>query len=151
MKKILIVDDDYAIRRLYQEELSDEGYRVIVTASCEDIMERIERYMPDLIILDIMMGQFHGLEILQKIRNSHYDLPVILCSAYSMFKHDLRSIAADYYVTKGADLSELKFRIKMALENRDPGLDTWHSKFHEIHKNHLNGALGQIINNVGQQ
>jgi len=42
-------------------------------------------------------------------------MPVILCSAYDTFKKDLRSIAADYYVTKSYDLSELKGRIRMAV------------------------------------
>lgn len=141
MKKILIVDDDYALRLLYQEELTDEGYSVSGAEPCEQIMDRIDRYMPDLIILDIMMGQFNGLEILQKIRNVHYDLPVILCSAYSKFKYDLRSVTADYYVTKSIDLSELKFWIKMALENRDPGLQTWYGKSLEIYKHNSNGSF----------
>jgi CheY-like chemotaxis protein len=48
------------------------------------------------------------------------NIPVILCSAYSSFKGDLKSIAADYYVVKSADLSELKQKIKMALEGQIP-------------------------------
>lgn len=132
MNKILIVDDDDAIQLLYEDELTDEGYNVSGIEPCEQIIEIIDRYCPDLVILDVMMGRFNGLELLQNIRNVHYDLPVILCSAYSHFKYDLRSIAADYYVTKSADLSELKFWIKMALENCSPGLEDWQAKYHEI-------------------
>jgi DNA-binding response OmpR family regulator len=56
--------------------------------------------------------------LLQDIRREFYNIPVILCSAYSSFKGDLKSIAADYYVVKSADLSELKQKIKMALEGQ---------------------------------
>jgi DNA-binding response OmpR family regulator len=58
--------------------------------------------------------------LLQDIRKEYYNVPVILCSAYSSYKGDLKSIAADYYVVKSADLSELKRKISMALEGHLP-------------------------------
>ena len=58
--------------------------------------------------------------ILQDIRNRFYDLPVILCSAYDTYKEDPKSIAADYYVVKSFDLSELKTMIKRALDTHLP-------------------------------
>jgi DNA-binding response OmpR family regulator len=66
--------------------------------------------------LDIRLGQYDGLDLLQDIRRRYYDIPVILCSAYASFKWDLRSIAADYYVVKSGDLTELKKKIHRALE-----------------------------------
>jgi DNA-binding response OmpR family regulator len=118
MNNILILDDDFAIRLLYKVELADEGYHVIDTDDCVNILHIIDQHMPDLIILDIMLGQFNGLDILQEIRNKYYDMPIILCSAYATFKYDMKSIAADYYVTKSADLKRLKTVIKMALETK---------------------------------
>ncbi len=120
MKKILIVDDEEVIRMLYGEELEEEGYKVITAGSGHGLMEMIERQKPDLVILDIKMAEHNGLDLLQEIRKSFYNIPVILCSAYSSFKGDLKSIAADYYVVKSADLSELKQKIKMALEGQIP-------------------------------
>ncbi len=120
MKKILIVDDEEVIRMLYAEELEEEGYRVVTSASGHGLVEMIERERPDLVILDIKMAEHNGLDLLQDIRREFYNIPVILCSAYSSFKGDLKSIAADYYVVKSADLSELKQRIKMALEGQVP-------------------------------
>ena len=64
----------------------------------------------------IGLGRHDGLDLLQDIRNNYYDLPVILFTAYPEFKHDLRSIAADYYVVKSADLDELKVKIRMSLD-----------------------------------
>ncbi len=120
MKKILIVDDEEVIRMLYGEELEEEGYKVATAGSGHGLMEMIERQKPDLVILDIKMAEHNGLDLLQEIRKSFYNIPVILCSAYSSFKGDLKSIAADYYVVKSADLSELKQKIKMALEGQIP-------------------------------
>ena len=122
MKKILIVDDEEVIRMLYGEELEDEGYDVITTGSGHDLVGLIGREEPDLIILDIKMAEHDGLDLLQDIRKEFYNIPVILCSAYSSYKVDLKSIAADYYVVKSADLSELKQKIEMALEGHIPSL-----------------------------
>ena len=82
------------------------------------ILERIEKEKPDLIVLDIKMADESGLDILQEIRNKYYNLPVVLCTAYDTFKEDMKSIAADFYVIKSFDLTELKNRIAMALETR---------------------------------
>jgi DNA-binding response OmpR family regulator len=120
MAKILIVDDEEHIRFLYSEELSDEGYEVITADSGYQLLERIEKEKPDLVVLDIKMVDYNGLDLLQDIRNKYYDLPVILCTAYDTFKEDMKSIAADHYVIKSFDLTELKNRIKMALETAVP-------------------------------
>ncbi len=120
MAKILIVDDEEHIRFLYSEELSDEGYEVVTADSGYQLLERIEQEKPDLIILDIKMVDYNGLDLLQDIRNKYYDLPVILCTAYDTFKEDMKSIAADFYVIKSFDLTELKNKIKMALETSMP-------------------------------
>ena len=116
MNTILIVDDDRVIRFLYREELTYEGYNVITTDDCRNLLELIDDKNPDLVVLEVVIGKYNGLDLLQKIRNTYYDLPVILCTAYSNYKNDLRSIAADYYVLKSSDLSELKQKIRMAIE-----------------------------------
>jgi DNA-binding NtrC family response regulator len=114
--KILIVDDEEHIRFLYSEELSEAGYEVITADSGYQLLERIEEEKPDLVVLDIKMVDYNGLDLLQDIRNRYYDLPVVLCTAYDTFKEDMKSIAADFYVIKSFDLSELKNKIEMALE-----------------------------------
>ena len=120
MPKILIVDDEEHIRFLYSEELTDDGYDVVTADSGFQLLERIETDKPDLVILDIKMVDYNGLDLLQDIRNKYYDLPVILCTAYDTFKEDMKSIAADFYVIKSFDLTELKNKIKMALETAVP-------------------------------
>ena len=116
MAKILIVDDEEHIRYLYSEELSEAGYEVITADSGKNLIERIKEEKPDLVVLDIKMVDYNGLDLLQDIRNNVYDLPVVLCTAYDTFKEDIKSIAADFYVIKSFDLTELKNKIAMALE-----------------------------------
>ena len=120
MARILVVDDEEHIRFLYSEELSEAGYDVITASDGYKLAERIDKEKPDLVILDIRMVDYNGLDLLQEIRNRFYSLPVILCTAYDTFKEDIKSIAADFYVIKSFDLSELKKTIAMALEAQIP-------------------------------
>jgi DNA-binding response OmpR family regulator len=121
MAKVLIVDDEKHIRLLYSEELKEEGYDVAVAADGTDILERIGKERPDVVVLDIKMVSSNGLDVLQEIRNTFYNLPVILCSAYGSYKVDVKSIAADAYVVKSSDLTELKNKIAQVLEASVPG------------------------------
>lgn len=120
MAKILIVDDEEGIRMLYAMELEDEGYEVITRPDGKDLLKVIEEEKPDVLVLDIKMKEYSGLDLLQEIRKKYYDLPVILNSAYSSFKVDLKAVAADYYVVKSSDLTELKEKLKVALEAKLP-------------------------------
>jgi DNA-binding response OmpR family regulator len=116
MAKILVVDDEEHIRFLYSEELTEAGYEVITADSGYRLLEKIDDEKPDLVVLDIKMIDYNGLDLLQDIRNKFYDMPVVLCTAYDTFKEDMKSIAADFYVIKSFDLTELKNKITMALE-----------------------------------
>jgi DNA-binding response OmpR family regulator len=120
MPKVLIVDDEKHIRLLYAEELEEEGYEVALASDGTGILELIEKEKPDVVILDIKMVSSNGLDVLQEIRNKFYNLPVILCSAYGSYKVDIKSIAADAYVVKSSDLTELKNKIIQVLEANVP-------------------------------
>jgi DNA-binding response OmpR family regulator len=113
--KVLVVDDEAHIRLLYSEELAEDGYEVITKENGHGILELIEAEKPDVVVLDIKMVDYNGLDLLQDIRNKYYDLPVILCSAYDTFVDDMKSIAADHYVVKSFDLAELKQKIASVL------------------------------------
>ena len=114
--KILVVDDEKHIRMLYREELEADGYAVATSDGEEDILEVVHREDPTIVILDIKLGvNRSGLDLLQGIRAEDQQIPVILSTAYDSFQHDLKSIAADYYVVKSVDLTELKDKVRMAL------------------------------------
>ena len=100
----------------FSEQLAEEGYDVFSTGDCRDVIKLIHEHAPDIVLLDVMMEECSGLDLLQDIRRAFYDLPVILCTSHSNFKWDLRSIAADYFVMKSSDTEELMRAIRMALE-----------------------------------
>lgn len=115
--KILVIDDEKHIRMLYQEELEDEGYVVATSDGEEPVLALLEREAPQVVILDIRLGPNRcGLDLLQEIRSRTEHVPVILSTAYDTFQHDLKSIAAEYYVVKSVDLSELKAKVRLALK-----------------------------------
>jgi DNA-binding response OmpR family regulator len=120
-KKVLVVDDEKHIRMLYQEELESEGYVVSTSDGEEPILATLDREKPAVVVLDIKLGPNRsGLDLLQEIRGKDQAIPVILSTAYDSFQHDLKSIAADFYVVKSVDLSELKSKVALALA-KSPG------------------------------
>ena len=111
MAKILVVDDERSIRALCAEELGEAGYDVITTGEGTEVMGLVSSEKPDAVVLDIRMEDCDGLDLLQEIRNAHPRLPIILNTAYDSYREDVKSVAADFYVVKSYDLSELKSRL----------------------------------------
>jgi two-component system response regulator (stage 0 sporulation protein F) len=119
MNRILVVDDDTAIRLLYTDELTEEGYEVITGDGGSGLMELIEKKRPDLVVLDIPPGDHEGLGLFQTIRNAYDDLPVILSTAYAAARPDVRSAAVERHVGRSSDFTELKRAIRRAFEGLD--------------------------------
>ncbi|OGG06627.1 MAG: two-component system response regulator [Candidatus Glassbacteria bacterium RIFCSPLOWO2_12_FULL_58_11] len=115
MKRLLIVDDEGDLRLLYQTEFETEGYRVDTAADAMEALSMFERERYDLIILDIKMPGMDGVEALGKFLGRDNKIPVIINSAFDSYKDNFMSWAADSYVIKSADLSELKQKVKEAL------------------------------------
>lgn len=118
MTTLLIVDDEANQRRLYQEELSEEGYTIRLAQNGKEALESITEMPPDLVVLDIRMPVMDGLEALGKIIGKERNIPVIIHSAYSSYKDDFISWAADDFVVKSADLTGLKRKIREILERK---------------------------------
>jgi DNA-binding response OmpR family regulator len=136
MHRILIVDEDEATLMFYADELEEEGYQVIARSNGSKLLKLIEREKPDLVILDIKLGQYNGLDLLQDIRNIYHNLPLIICTAYPFFKNDMRSIAADYYVIKSSNLKDLKMKLKVAFGEKIPSPSSAnHGRDHEVKAN----------------
>jgi CheY-like chemotaxis protein len=114
---ILIVDDDYDIRLLYQLELVEEGYNIFLAKNGKEALEIIKKIVPDLIILDINMPVMNGLETLGRILGSNKKIPVIFNTAYSSYQSSFLSWAAEKYLVKSGDLKELKEAIKNIKKN----------------------------------
>jgi DNA-binding response OmpR family regulator len=109
---VLVVDDEDHILKLYQEELAEEGYRVTTATSGEQALRAAETESPDVVVLDIKLRDQNGLEILGGLRKLGPNRPIILNSAYSVYKNDFQSWLADAYLVKSSNLDELKKKIK---------------------------------------
>lgn len=118
MTKILCVDDDSSLLLLYQEELSDDGYDVIVARNSGEALERYDAELPHLVILDIHMANMNGLKTLKALLERNKNLPVILNTAYSVDLRNILNCEAAGYVIKSSELSELKEKIKEVLDSK---------------------------------
>ncbi|AKI98167.1 response regulator [Kosmotoga pacifica] len=116
MKRILIVEDEPNMRLLLEEEFTDEGYEVISTSSGKKAPEILEESKIDLVTIDIEMPDINGLELAGLLRKDYPGLKIVLLTAYSHYKQDLSSWAADAYIVKSSDLGELKKTIRELLE-----------------------------------
>jgi len=106
--KILIVEDDESQRFLYSEELREEGFDPILAKNGKEAIQILKTLKPDLIVLDIVMPVMDGMEALGRMIGRYRDVPIILHTSYPQYKEDFMSWAADAYVNKSSDLTDLK-------------------------------------------
>ena len=118
MAKILCVDDEPSLLRVYQDELSEEGHEVIVARDGKEALSLLSGENPHVVILDIRMPNMDGLEALVALLGKNHTLPVILHSAYPEYKESFRTGGAEAFVLKGSDLTDLKRTIRKILDRR---------------------------------
>jgi DNA-binding response OmpR family regulator len=117
-KKILVVEDEDSLRLLYEEELAAEGYEIITASNGKEAIRQFQEEKPDLLILDIVMPVMDGIETLGRILGKERKIPIILNTSYPGYRDDFMSWAADAYITKSSDLTELKIKIQELLEKK---------------------------------
>lgn len=118
MSKVLIVDDEPHLRLLYETELRRAGYETMTATNAAQGLEFVETMKPDLVILDIRMAGMDGIEALQRIIERDNSIPVVLNTAFSSYKDNYLTWAADAYVTKSSDVTELVETVHEVLEAR---------------------------------
>ena len=111
MRKVLLVDDEESIRTFYAEVLSDAGYEVITAGMCRQALKLMNAETPSAVILDIRMDDCDGLDLLQEMRLAHPNVPIILNTAYDSFREDIKAVAADEYVLKSHNVSDLTTKL----------------------------------------
>jgi DNA-binding response OmpR family regulator len=113
--KILIVDDDQNILRLYKEELEEDGYTIVTASNGQEALEQFDKESPDLVTLDILLPDIDGIKLLRQMKEKRPRLPIIMSTAYD-YRDDFAVWASEAYIVKSADLTELKATIKKLME-----------------------------------
>ena len=117
MYRILIVEDEEKIGRFLELELIHEGYSVLKALNGRDGLEMALGGKADLMVLDIMLPEINGLEVLRRLRKSS-DMPVIMLTARDEVMDKVAGLdgGADDYMTKPFAIEELLARIRLALK-----------------------------------
>ncbi len=119
MTRILVVDDEPSIRILYKEELEKEGYEVFCAGNIDEAITAMNEHNPSLLVLDIKLGEESGIDFLLDVAKRDKKLPIILNTAYSVYRDNFQTWAADAYIVKSVDLAPLKEKIKELLQQKE--------------------------------
>jgi two-component system KDP operon response regulator KdpE len=113
---VLAVDDEAGILRLIKLELSSQGFRMITASSGEEALRMAEEHRPDIVLLDIVMPDVTGLEVMRRLRE-RTSVPVILLTAKGADADKIRGLelGADDYLAKPFSPEELSARVRAVL------------------------------------
>lgn len=116
-KKILVCEDELAIRTGLEDLLESENYQVVTASDGQIALETYKKEEPDLILLDIMMPELSGYDVLKEIRRNDPVTPILMLTAKSEEIDKILGLelGADDYITKPFGLKELLARVKAAL------------------------------------
>jgi DNA-binding response OmpR family regulator len=114
--KILVVDDEAAVRRILTTRLTMAGYQVVVAADGEEALDIFQLESPSLIVLDVMLPKLDGYGVCRQLRR-HSDVPIIMLSALSTIADRITGLdlGADDYLGKPFSPKELEARINTIL------------------------------------
>lgn len=120
MKKILIADDEEAVRFVIKCALEDEGYEVITAGDGYEAINLTREEIPDLVILDINMPEISGLEVTRMIRKEKItkNIPVFISTGIEDIKSEFSGLDIQYFIPKPYDAGILMEKIKKIFESQ---------------------------------
>ncbi len=115
--KILVVDDEDALRTVLSGELVSEGYDVRTAADGDDAISNVQKETFDLVLLDIKMPRMNGFEVLKFIKEKHPKTKVVMLTGFADLKNAIESkkLGAEDFVSKPYDLVDLLTTIERVL------------------------------------
>lgn len=118
--RVLVVDDEPAIRRFLRTSLSAKGYHILEAETGGAALTLIDRNPPDVIVLDLGLPDIDGVEIIRRLRENGSTVPIIVLSSRvdEQGKVQALDLGADDYVTKPFGTDELLARLRAALRHR---------------------------------
>ncbi|WP_330250412.1 response regulator transcription factor [Nocardia sp. NBC_00565] len=118
--RILVVDDDRAVRESLRRSLTFNGYSVDLAVDGVDALEKATVQRPDALVLDVMMPRMDGLEVCRRLRSTGDDLPILVLTARDSVSERVAGLdaGADDYLPKPFALEELLARLRALLRRR---------------------------------
>lgn len=120
--RILVVDDDRAVRESLRRSLEFNGYQVDLAGDGAEALEKVATDRPDAMVLDVMMPRLDGLEVARRLRGTGDDLPILVLTARDAVSDRVAGLdaGADDYLPKPFELDELLARIRALLRRAAP-------------------------------
>lgn len=120
MRKVLIIDDDEALREAMELLLSGEGYEVRVLDEHAPVLKEVAAFVPDVILLDMMMPGASGQQVARSLRNDPFasQIPIVALSAMRHPQSTLDAVGAQAFLSKPFELKELLSTINSAIARR---------------------------------
>ena len=120
LDKVLVVDDELAIRELLDIFLTGEEYEVILASNGKEALELVEKEQPKAVLLDIKMPGINGIEVCRRLKAKDESkfIPIIMITASMDHRTEAVEAGADDIVTKPFNMEQLSFRLKSALRTR---------------------------------
>ena len=152
--KILVVDDDPINVEVAKKRLEMSGHKVITAYGGAEALDVMEKNLPDMVILDLMMPEVSGYDVCNSMRNNEKlkDIPVIMLTAKADQKDKLEglNLGADDYLSKPFDKEELATRVKNILKNRRLRDDAAKKREQRIQREKLM-MLGKVMGGVSHE
>ena len=115
--RVLVVDDESNITDLVSMALRYEGFEVETAATGRDAIRMVERFRPELVILDVMLPDVDGFAVTERLKSARVKVPILFLTARDAVEDKVRglTLGGDDYVTKPFSLEELVARVRVLL------------------------------------
>ncbi|MFN8110108.1 MAG: response regulator transcription factor [Thermoleophilia bacterium] len=115
--RVLVVEDDPAVMRAVRVALTNQGHHVLAAGTGAEAVAMTQGGHPRLMVLDLGLPDFDGIEVIRRVRPEHPTLPIIVLSAYGDDRTKIAALdlGADDYVTKPFGIPELLARVRAGL------------------------------------